>query len=151
MRITTYTANGTWSGGALGAGEGSLDFGPIKTIYSAPKDLGGKGVGTNPEEMMVGAASGCFLITLGTVLRLQNVRYRRLEVASEGDFERTEKGPRMRQIRHYATIFVDVMEDVGDLARHLQEAEEGCMVGAATSGNVLVRVSGTVVIDDPIF
>lgn len=144
MNITTYKSSGTWQG-TLSDGQGNLAFGAIETQHSVPLDLGGKGIGTNPEELIVSAASSCFLITLGAIFQFKNVSYKSLQVNSEADFEVTQMGPQMRAIRHHVKVFVDANGEAPDVESYIKDAEKGCMISAALSGNVSVSASGTII------
>jgi peroxiredoxin-like protein len=57
-----------WSGtGREGAGE--IQTHDLALELSAPESMGGRGVGTNPEELLVCAVSSCYTATLFGVLR----------------------------------------------------------------------------------
>jgi peroxiredoxin-like protein len=145
MNITTYKSSGTWQG-TLKEGQGNLAFGPIETQYSVPQDLAGKGIGTNPEELIASAGSSCFLITLGAIFQFKNVSYKRLQVNSEVDFEVTQMGPKMRAIRYHVKVFVkDNGGEPADIKSYIRDAEKSCMLSSALSENVLVSTSGTII------
>jgi peroxiredoxin-like protein len=56
-----------WSGtGREGAGE--IQTHDLALELSAPESMGGRGVGTNPEELLVCAVSSCYTATLFGVL-----------------------------------------------------------------------------------
>ncbi|WP_176487764.1 OsmC family protein [Candidatus Regiella insecticola] len=126
-------------------GQGDLAFGLIKTQHSVPQDLGGKGIGTNPEELIVSAAASCFLITLAAIFQFKHVSYQRLEVDSTAEFEVTPRGPKMRAIHHQVKVYMDAKGETVEVEKHIKEAEEGCMISAALSGNVLISASGSII------
>ncbi|MEJ7786827.1 MAG: OsmC family protein [Solirubrobacteraceae bacterium] len=64
-------------------------IGEIRTdnaIYdvSTPKAMGGRGVGTNPEELLVSAVASCFSATLYAVLQRAHLPVDSLKVAARG-------------------------------------------------------------------
>ena len=61
MAITKkYTAHGTSVGGR-GGGTAKTDDGMLDLIIAGPKELGGTGQGTNPEQLFAVGYSSCFL------------------------------------------------------------------------------------------
>ncbi len=68
MKELSFEIELRWSGtGREGAGEIQTD--DIALELSAPESMGGRGVGTNPEELLVCAVSSCYTATLFGVLR----------------------------------------------------------------------------------
>ena len=57
-----------WSETA-GKGAGEIKTDDLVLELSGPESMGGRGVGTNPEELLVCAVSSCFTATLFGVLR----------------------------------------------------------------------------------
>ncbi|MEY3080129.1 MAG: hypothetical protein RJA94_114 [Pseudomonadota bacterium] len=54
-----YTANATSTGGR--EGHGRTDDGKLDVKLSLPKEMGGDGKGTNPEQLFAVGYSGCYL------------------------------------------------------------------------------------------
>ena len=72
-----------WSGtGRDGGGEIHTDDDSID--LSAPESMGGRGVGTNPEELLVCAVSSCYTATLFGVLRRARLPVASLAVDASG-------------------------------------------------------------------
>ena len=68
MKELSFEIELRWSGtGREGAGEIRTD--DVTLELSAPESMGGRGVGTNPEELLVCAVSSCYAATLFGVLR----------------------------------------------------------------------------------
>ena len=42
---------------------GDIKSGRLETAVSIPKEMDGPGEGTNPDEMLLGAAATCYIIT----------------------------------------------------------------------------------------
>jgi peroxiredoxin-like protein len=78
-----------WSGGRNGSG--FIDAGQLKTKVSIPPEMDGPGIGTNPDEMLLGAAATCYLITLAAMLERSSIPVNELTMESEGIVE-VERG-----------------------------------------------------------
>ncbi|MQH94198.1 peroxiredoxin, partial [Escherichia coli] len=56
----------SWQGGRNNVGNVQGDI--LSENISIPASLGGVGIGTNPDEMLVSAASSCYIISLAATL-----------------------------------------------------------------------------------
>ncbi len=56
-----------WSGGRESVGDLKGDV--LSEQISIPSGLGGNGTGTNPDELLVSAASSCYIISLCSCIR----------------------------------------------------------------------------------
>lgn len=137
-----------WTGGRLG--DGTLTCGNLQTPISVPGELGGPGIGTNPEEMLVGAASTCYLITLAAVLA-----NRKLEIASltlQSEVVVSDDGSmKVESIVHRPQIVLGAgsTEEQIDVAhKAAQRAEQACMISKAMHGNVDISVESNVLISE---
>jgi peroxiredoxin-like protein len=129
-----------WRGG-LG-GEGKIECGQLETVVSAPKDLGGPGRGTNPEELLLGAASTCYLITLAAILERRQVPFHSLRLESQGEVT-TEGGLRYVRITHrpHFEFAESATAENREAARDATlRAEKACLISNAVRGNVEVIV-----------
>ncbi|MCL6594458.1 MAG: OsmC family protein, partial [Alicyclobacillus sp.] len=106
---------------------------------SVPANLGGPGVGTNPEALLLAAANGCYLITLSKLLHNRGIPFLRIEVTSEGRVEH-DGGLRFDEIVHRPTVVVEHADDEARILVLAEHAEHACMVSSALRGNVKVRV-----------
>ena len=70
-----------WNGGRNS--EGHIEAGGLRTVISIPQEMGGPGTGTNPDEMLLGAASTCYLITLAAMLERSDIVPQELTLESE--------------------------------------------------------------------
>ncbi|MEX0447425.1 OsmC family protein [Xenorhabdus sp. SGI246] len=137
MQIQTFHAEGNWQG-TLATGKGMLNVGSLASIISVPQDLGGLGKGTNPEDLIVGASTSCFIITLSAIFQFNKIEYENISVNSEADFSITPMGPKLKEIRHFVSIQSshDLPRETVD--KYIKQAEKGCMISIALSGNVEV-------------
>lgn len=122
-----------WQGGLRGSGV--LESEGFETHYSAAKDLGGSGVGANPEEILLAASGGCLLITLAAVLERSGIEFERLDIESEMELL-VDKGMTVKTIRH----FPRVSGATAPIDEALKRAEEFCLVSKAMKGNVAIEV-----------
>jgi peroxiredoxin-like protein len=135
--ILRYTVDCTWSGGRLGRGR--LTGESLSTELSVPVNLGGPGIGTCPEELLLGAAAGCYLITLSTLLANRHVPVVRIDLESRG-FVEDDRGLRFDRIEHHPTIILESPVDEHYIITLAEHAEHACMVSSALRGNVQVKV-----------
>jgi len=136
--IHTYRMSGHWSGDKNGTG--TAEGRGLKTVLSVSSHLGGPGIGTSPEELLLAAAYGCYLLTLSTLLTNHNVPYARIELESEGYVE-DDHGLRFDRIEHRPTIYLKDSVNEQEAALLAEHAEHACMVSSAIRGNVLVTVT----------
>jgi peroxiredoxin-like protein len=145
MANHSFSVRAAYSGGADGYGDLSTTH--LETSFAAPRELGGAGSGTNPEELLVAAAATCYLITLGAIAQRCGLGLVRVELESEGTVAR-DLGFRFERIIHRPTLFLgsdaNEAEEVAALEAAVR-AERACMVSAALHGNVAVSVEAAVV------
>ncbi|WP_428267001.1 OsmC family protein [Haliangium sp.] len=141
-----FTVQASWVGGLAGSGEVRSEG--LRTTYSIPANMGGPGAGSNPEELLIAAASSCYLITLAVMLGKAGVTYESLAVMSEGEVL-FDKGLQFVRLVHRPRIELPDTATESDRAAALSaaaQAEKGCMVSRAMHGNVEVRVEPELVL-----
>ncbi len=127
-------------------GRGRLSAAQLETEFSAAKELGGLGIGTNPDELLVAAVSSCYLITLSAIAARRGVPIERVELESEGTVS-THQGLRFDRIVHRPSIVLapEATSEQKEAALEIaQRAEGACMISAALRGNVEVVVEARV-------
>ncbi len=130
---------------------GSLDSHNLHTQISIPPEMNGPGIGTNPDEMLLGAAATCYIITLAAMLERSKVKKTELTMESEGIVE-VERGViTYKRIIHKPKLILDSQcsESEFILAKKLVlKAESSCMISRAIKGNVEVALKENVQIED---
>lgn len=128
-----------WSGtGRDGGGEILTD--DLALQLSAPASMGGRGVGTNPEELLVSAVSSCYTATLFAVLDRAKLPVDSLAVDASG----TVSGLPGRA--QFAGILVSPTILGGDVTRQpeyeaaAQVAHDRCFIGRALAPEVSYEV-----------
>lgn len=140
MTIHTFTLHIDWPGGRNSVGELSTER--LQTKVSIPPEMNGPGIGTNPDEMLLGAAATCYLITLAAMLERSQIEAE-LTLESKGLVDVTKGVFSYKSIHHYVSIILKNNED--DRGRRIAEryaykAEETCMISKALKGNVDIEV-----------
>jgi peroxiredoxin-like protein len=122
---------------------GSIDAGNLKAEVSIPPEMDGPGIGTNPDEMLLGAAATCYIITLAAMLERSNLEKEALTMESVGVVDVTCGVITYKKIIHKPHIMLkaDATEKDESLALRLAEkAETSCMISRAIQGNVEVKL-----------
>ncbi|ANY69035.1 hypothetical protein BBD42_23040 [Paenibacillus sp. BIHB 4019] len=136
-----------WNGGRNS--EGHIDAGGLKTIISIPQEMGGPGTGTNPDEMLLGAAATCYLITLAAMLERSDLTPQELTLESEAIVDVTNNVFTYERIIHKPRIVLKADASEAERAkaeRLAHRAEESCMISRAVAGNVSIETLPTIVI-----
>jgi peroxiredoxin-like protein len=139
-----FHVEAVWHGGRLGTGE--LKAGGLQTAISVPVEQGGPGVGTNPEELLIGAAMNCYIITLAAILEKRNFKVQSLTMKSEGILTVESGNLGFRQIVHRPTVVLAEGDEktVEATIHAAYRAEQVCMISKAMRGNVEITVEPTV-------
>jgi len=134
-----------WPG--LRNGVGTIDAGHLKTEVSIPIEMDGPGVGTNPDEMLLGAAATCYIITLAAMMERSGIDKNGLTMESVGIVDVTNGVITYKTIIHKPHIVLksDATEkDKARAQRIADKAEESCMISRAIRGNVEVELEVTI-------
>jgi peroxiredoxin-like protein len=110
-------------------GEGVFSSGGSQMPYSAPAAMGGRGVGTNPEELLVGAVVSCYSITLANVLKAAGLPVSRLSVRGEGVVSDYPKSARFSRIHVHPTIAGTDQARGDEYRAAARSARDKCFIG----------------------
>ncbi|WP_341300259.1 SACOL1771 family peroxiredoxin [Lysinibacillus sp. FSL H8-0500] len=134
-----FTMDLTWSEGRNGIG--NLMAHNLQTKISIPREMNGPGIGTNPDEMLLGAAATCYLITFATLLENSAIAVLDLSIQSEGFVNVINGSFTYEKIIHKPRIVVEELsERLERRITHLaQKAEQTCMISKALKGNVAIE------------
>ncbi|MGF9695739.1 MULTISPECIES: OsmC family protein [Paenibacillus] len=138
-----------WNGGRNS--EGTIDAGGLKSVISIPQEMGGPGTGTNPDEMLLGAASTCYLITLAAMLERSDITPNELTLESEATVDVTNNIFTYERIVHRPRIVLQADATEAEFAkadRLAHKAEESCMISRAVAGNVKIETQPVIVTAD---
>lgn len=140
-----FFLNANWPG--LRNDVGEIASGNLKTKVSIPPEMDGPGIGTNPDEMLLGAAATCYIITLAAMMERSGLEKHALTMDSEGIVDVTRGVITYKKIIHRPHIILkmDATEKEQLLAHKLaKKAETSCMISRAVQGNVDIQLEVTV-------
>ncbi|WP_066319510.1 OsmC family protein [Bacillus sp. FJAT-29814] len=126
---------------------GEIEAGNLKTKVSIPPEMDGPGVGTNPDEMLLGAAATCYIITLAAMMERRGLEKVSLTMESEGIVDVTKGVITYKKIIHRPHIVLTTSASEKDIEmahRLAKKAETSCMISRAVQGNVEIELEETV-------
>jgi lipoyl-dependent peroxiredoxin len=131
-----YTANATATGGR--EGHSATDDGLLDVDLAIPKEMGGPGGATNPEQLFAVGYAACFQSALGAVGRRQKVDTSQSKVSTEVTIGVAGEGAFGLKVR----IHVSIPGVGSEAAERLTEAaHKVCPYSNATRGNIEVALS----------
>ncbi|HZE01579.1 MAG TPA: organic hydroperoxide resistance protein [Pseudonocardiaceae bacterium] len=137
MAKVLYTARAHVTGGRQD-GHGRSADGELDVRLRLPKEMGGTGGGTNPEELFAVGYAACFESALGTVARRRHLDPGQLAIDSAVSLLPTGDGG----FRLAVTLDVS-LPSVGDreaAAQLVRDAHQVCPYSNATRGNIDVSL-----------
>ena len=139
MRELPFQVELDWSGSGR-EGAGRIVANDLELELSTPAAMGGRGVGTNPEELLVCAVASCFSATLFGVLRRAGLPVRSLNVDARGTVGDYPERARFKQIVVSPTIIDGDPARLHDYEQAAAEAHDRCFIGRTIAGNVDYQV-----------
>jgi Ohr subfamily peroxiredoxin len=131
-----YTAVATAENGR--DGRVASDDGKLDVVVNPPKELGGNGAGTNPEQLFAAGYSACFQGALGVVARQAKADISGSRVTAKVGIGKVESGGFGLTVE----IAVSIPNVDEATAKELVEkAHQVCPYSNATRGNLDVRLS----------
>lgn len=131
--MPTRQAETTWQGGKDGSGDFETESGRIEGTFRFPTRFEDE-PGTNPEELIGAAHSGCFSMQLTALLEGEGYEADRLHTTADVHLEKAEGGgfeiPRIDLTLDAEVSDID-RDEFDDIA---QRAKETCPVSMALAG-----------------
>lgn len=130
---------------------GEIEADNLKTKISIPSEMDGPGVGTNPDEMLLGAAATCYIITLAAMMERSGLQKEALLMESEGIVDVTNGVFTYKKIIHRPHIVLKSdagVKDINLAGKLAKKAETSCMISRAIQGNVEIELLATVEVAD---
>src|SRR5580704_11303480 len=133
MTKKLYTAQATVTGGR-DHGHGATSDGVLNVQLRSPKEMGGDGGGTNPEQLFAVGYAACFESALGVVGRRERVELGDVSIDSRVSLLPTED----RGFSLAVTLDVTLPEvaDPEQATRLVAAAHQVCPYSNATRGNI---------------
>jgi lipoyl-dependent peroxiredoxin len=137
-REPIYTAHARVTGGRV-EGHGTTDDGALEVDLRRPKEMGGEGDGTNPEQLFAVGYAACFESALGAVARRQKLEVGDVAIDSSVSLIPTEE--RGFKLGVELAVMLPSVEDQEQAVALVQAAHGVCPYSTATRGNVDVRLT----------
>lgn len=137
MALHHFHLKADWPGGRNEVGY--IESDKLKTKISIPKEMEGPDVGTNPDEMLLGAAATCYIISLAAMIERAGLPMKEMDMQSEGIVDVTDGVFTYKKIIHRPRVVLTAEageRDLSKLNRLVEKAEKSCMISRAIQGNV---------------
>ena len=136
MAKVLYTANAHVTGGRNG--HGRTADGELDVELRIPKEMGGEGGGTNPEELFAVGWSACFESALAGVARRRHVEAG--EVSIDSAISLLPTGDGGFKLAASLNVSLPAVSDRSVAVELIREAHQVCPYSNATRGNVEVEL-----------
>ncbi|MFK4064437.1 organic hydroperoxide resistance protein [Streptomyces sp. NPDC029674] len=130
-----YTAVATAENGR--DGRVASDDGKLDVVVNPPKEMGGSGAGTNPEQLFAAGYSACFQGALGVVARKENADISGSTVTAKVGIGQNESGGFGLEVAITASI---PNVDAATAQSLVEKAHQVCPYSNATRGNIKVEL-----------
>src|SRR3954471_6036802 len=137
-RDPIYTARAHVTGGRVN-GRGTTSDGALEVELHRPKEMGGEGNGTNPEQLFAIGFASCFESALGAVARRQKLEAGDVEIDSKVMLLPTEE--RGFKLAVELDVTLPSVDDEGEAAELVRAAHKVCPYSNATRNNIEVRMT----------
>jgi len=141
MARVLYTAEATVTGGRAN-GHGRTNDGALDVQLRSPKEMGGEGGGTNPEQLFAVGYAACFESALGVVGRRERVEVGDVSIDSRVSLLPAED--RGFKLAVELDVTLPQVQDPEQATRIVAAAHQVCPYSNATRGNidVVLTVNG---------
>jgi Ohr subfamily peroxiredoxin len=133
MAKVLYTAHAHVTGGRV-HGHGRTSDGELEVDLRVPKEMGGDGGGTNPEELFAVGYAACFEAALATVARRHRLDAGDVTIRSAVSLLPT--GDRGFKLAVTLDLALPSVDDRARAAELVREADQVCPYSNAIRGNV---------------
>ena len=138
MARVLYTAEATVTGGRAN-GHGRTNDGALDVQLRSPKEMGGEGGGTNPEQLFAVGYAACFESALGVVGRRERAEVGDVSIDSRVSLLPTKE--RGFSLAVELDVTLPQVRDPRQAARLVAAAHRVCPYSNATRGNIDVTLT----------
>jgi osmotically inducible protein OsmC len=138
MARVLYTAEATVTGGRAN-GHGRTSDGALDVQLRTPKEMGGEGGGTNPEQLFAVGYAACFEGALGAIGRREEVDVADASIDSRVSLLPTPE--RGFKIAVELDVTLPQITDKDQAVRIVEAAHQVCPYSNATRGNIEVKLT----------
>jgi lipoyl-dependent peroxiredoxin len=137
-----FTVDAIWTGDGTGCGKVRLPQGDLSVPIAGSKALGGCGLGTNPEELLVAAVAACFINTWAIFLKKLGIAYAEPAVRATGTLGKDPAGGyKMLDMVLYARVPSALMaSQKAQVEKTLSLAEKYCIISKVAKAAMPVKV-----------
>ncbi len=133
---TLYTANATVLTGRDGSAK--TDDGKLEVRLAFPKEIGGDGNGTNPEQLFAVGHAACFGTSLGLTAKSQNKAVTDIKIKSSVDMILTDDGNYDLAVRFEVSA---KGQDRKTMEALIEKTKEVCAYSRATKGLIRSEIN----------
>jgi Ohr subfamily peroxiredoxin len=138
MAKVLYTAEATVTGGRI-EGHGVTSDGALDVQMRTPKELGGEGGGTNPEQLFAVGFAACFESALGVIARRERAEAGDVSITSRVSLLPTDE--RGFGLAVELDVSLPQVQDAELAKRLVAAAHKVCPYSNATRGNIDVKLT----------
>jgi Ohr subfamily peroxiredoxin len=138
MAKILYTAEATVTGGRIN-GHGVTSDGALDVQLRMPKEMGGEGGGTNPEQLFAVGYAACFESALGVVARREKVEVGDVSIDSRVNLLPTEE--RGFKLSVELDVTLPDVQDADEAVKIVAASHLVCPYSNATRGNIDVKLT----------
>ena len=138
MAKVLYTAEASVKGGRL-AGHGRTSDGALEVDLRIPKEMGGEGGGTNPEQLFAVGFASCFESALAVVARRQKLEAGDAVIDSKVSL--LPNDARGFDLAVELDVTLPSIDDPAAAAEAVKAAHKVCPYSNATRGNIDVTLT----------
>ena len=138
MAKALYTAEATVTGGRAD-GHGRTRDGALDVRLRVPREMGGDGGGTNPEQLFAVGFAACFEGAIGVAGRRERVEVGDVSIDSRVSLTPTEDRAFLLGVQLGVTL--PQVSDPDQAARIVEAAHRICPYSNATRGNIEVKLT----------
>lgn len=134
-----FNVSARWSG--VGPeGEGEMTIGDRQYPYSAPSNMGGKGVGASPEDLLLAAVTACYSGTLMRVLDQSQLPAQSVSIQTDGIVEGFPEHAVFARITVNPIIHGGHVERMADYQQAAETARDRCFIGRTVRDSLQYQV-----------
>ena len=145
MHQLSFQVELEWAGNGR-EGIGRIVTDDLELELSTPASMGGRGVGTNPEELLVSAVASCYSATLFGVLARAGLPATSLTVDARGVVSGFPGRARFERIVVSPMIVDGDPARVHDYEQAAADAHDRCFIGRTLASNVDYQVGWVAVV-----
>ena len=141
--MANQIGSAVWHGGLKdGRGNVSSESGALNATYSFGSRFEDDKSGTNPEELVGAALSGCYVMFLSSLIEKQGFKPKHVHGDAKVSLSKDDRGPFISRIELTVEGSVEGLQEA-DFQKLVQEAKANCPISRAVAGVPEITVSAT--------